>query len=295
MPILHEFWDPNEWELHVFGLLRDRHGALNVMKVPARHKGDYGLDYYCLSGRVAYQCYAVQEPCEVADRAAKQKAKITTDLEKFCTKKAELATLFGDVRINRWALLVPIHDSGQVNLHLTSKAAIVKGLKLPYVGHDFEALVHDLESFDAGAREYRALQRQSTSLPSQQPTQQDITDWAQTSNPLVAALSQKLSKRVGTHDAAHLEEAVHEAIGWFLERENALETLRLNAPQLHEALIGIISRHTTRLHLYGPSPDGTPHQILRDEVNALMEDLQQSIPYFTADSAQQVALQQFSL
>jgi hypothetical protein len=35
MPILHEFWDPNDWELHTFGLLQDRHGAVNVMKGPS--------------------------------------------------------------------------------------------------------------------------------------------------------------------------------------------------------------------------------------------------------------------
>jgi hypothetical protein len=34
MPELQEFWDPNEWEQHVYGLLQDRHGPLNVQKVP---------------------------------------------------------------------------------------------------------------------------------------------------------------------------------------------------------------------------------------------------------------------
>ena len=97
MLVFPENWDPNDWELHAFGLLQDRHGALNVMKVPARHKGDYGLDYYCLSGCVAYQCYAVQEPCDVADRATKQIAKITTDLRKFCTQP-QLAKLFSAER-----------------------------------------------------------------------------------------------------------------------------------------------------------------------------------------------------
>src|ERR1700730_4349561 len=82
MPDLHEFWEPDEWEQFVLGLLQDRHSALNVMKVPARHLGDFGLDYYCLADRVLYQCYVVQEPCEVADRADKQKGKITTDLNK---------------------------------------------------------------------------------------------------------------------------------------------------------------------------------------------------------------------
>jgi len=79
MPSFLEYWDPNEWELFVYGLLQDRHGPTNVLKAPARHRGDHGIDYYCLADRIAYQCYAVQEPCEVSDRAEKQKAKITLD------------------------------------------------------------------------------------------------------------------------------------------------------------------------------------------------------------------------
>jgi hypothetical protein len=101
MPEPHEFWDPNDWELHVYGLLQDRHGPLNIYKVPARHKGDHGLDYYSLEDQVSYQCYAVQEPCAVADRADKQKAKITTDLKKFCTNKVELSRLFGSIQMSR--------------------------------------------------------------------------------------------------------------------------------------------------------------------------------------------------
>src|SRR5438132_12788373 len=137
MPIPHECWDPNDWELHAFGLLQDRHGAVNVMKVPARHKGDFGLDYYCLCDRVVYQCYAVQEPCEVAERANKQKAKITTDLRKFCTRR-ELLKLFAGIKLNRWILVVPIHDSSQVNLHLTGKTTQVRACGLSYVAHHFE-------------------------------------------------------------------------------------------------------------------------------------------------------------
>jgi hypothetical protein len=231
----------------------------------------------------------VQEPCIVADRADKQKAKITTDLKKLCVKKVELAALFGAVRISPWILVVPIHDSVQVNLHLTSKAAEVKASGLSYVAPDFEVLVHDLDSFDAGSREGRALQRKSISLPSRAATQQQIDDWTQASNPLVTKLSGKLSKRVGSHNSAELEEAVRETIGWFLERDNALEHLRLTAPQLHEALLGVISRHTTQLRLCGLPPDGTPHHILRAEVEALKRDLQQSVPNFSPASAHQIA------
>lgn len=290
MPDLHEFWEPTEWEQFVFGLLQDRHGALNVMKVPARHKGDFGLDYYCLAHRVVYQCYAVQEPCEVADRSDKQKVKITTDLKKFCTKKRDLQALLGDVKVNRWILAVPIHDSGQVNIHLTYKTTEVRNLVLSYVATDFEAHIHDLDSFEGNSRNYRTMLRRSLSVPSVPPTEQEIDDWAHEGNPLVLNLTKKLQKRVNTSDPAQFNSEVRDIIGWFLEKENALQTLRNIAPQLHEAIVGVISRRTNRLQLYGPPPDGAAHHILRSEVEALVADLRDNVPNFALNSAEQLAL-----
>jgi hypothetical protein len=289
MPVRLESWAPDEWEICALGLLHDRHGPVNVMKVPARHKGDFGIDYYCLCDRVVYQCYAIQEPCEVPDRADKQKAKITTDLKKFCTRQ-ELLTLFAGIKVNRWILIVPIHDSAQVNLHLTAKANEVRSRGLPYVADDFEVLIHDLDCFPPDSREARTLQRRLIVLPPQPPTLEQIESWAQASDPLVAALAEKLAKRMGAHDPARLDEYVQESISWFLEKENALESLRQRAPQLHEALAGVISRHATRLSFIGPPEEASPHQILKSEVETLVSEFKQTVPNFSDDSAQQLAL-----
>ena len=116
---------------------------------------------------------------------------------------------------------------------------------LPYVADNFEVLIHDLECFDVDSREARTAQRRLISLPAQPPTAEQIDIWTQASNPLVTSLSEKLAKRIGSHDPARLNESVNEAIGWFLEKENALETLRQVAPQIHEALLGVITRHST--------------------------------------------------
>jgi hypothetical protein len=289
MPVLREFWDPNDWELHTLGLLQDRHGATNVMKVPARHKGDFGIDYYCASGRVAYQCYAVQEPCEVDDRANKQKAKITNDLKKFCSRP-EVASLFAANPVQRWILLVPIHDSAQVNLHLSTKTEQVRAMGLTYVTPDFEVLVHDLEFFDRSSVELRAFHRRQISLLSQPATPAEIESWTQASDPLVMSLTRKLIKRIGPGDQAELDRNVHQMVGLFLEKENTLTALRQNAPQLHEALAAVISRHATRLSFHGSPDDATPHQILRTEVDALIKEMTESIPNFSVGSAQQIAL-----
>ncbi len=289
MPELHEFWDPNEWEQHVYGLLQDRHGPLNVHKVPARHKGDHGLDYYSLEDRVAYQCYAVQEPCEVADRAEKQKAKITTDLTKFCTKKAELSGVFGSVQMARWILIVPLHDSSQLNTHTTTKSAEVRSLSLPYVAANFEVMIHDLDSFDVVSRAMRASARRSISISIPPTSPQQVEEWSSASESMVSTLKAKLEKRVGT-DADKLNESVEQAVSWFLDRENALEALRSTAPQIHEALMGAILRHGQRLSFYGPPAAGTPHQILRSELDALVAALKAEVPNFTDASAHQLAI-----
>jgi hypothetical protein len=290
MPDVHEFWDPNEWELHVFGLLQDRHGPLNVQKVPARHKGDHGLDYYSLADRVTYQCYAVQKPCEVAERAEKQKAKITTDLNKFCTKHAELKSLFGEVRVDRWILAVPLHDSAQVNAHATRKTDEVRRLGLQYTSSEFQVMIHDLESFDPGSRSARAIQRRLFAIPSRPASPRQIEEWSKASNPLVHKLTSKLRKRIARGDHRELEGSVNEAISWFLERENAFEDLRMNAPELHEALSGVFSRRAARLRLSGPPPDGSAHSVLHYEYNALIAELQASVPNLAPSSAHQLVV-----
>jgi hypothetical protein len=288
MPELHEFWDPNEWEQHVYGLLQDRHGPLNIHKVPARHRGDHGLDYYSLEDQVSYQCYAVQEPCEVAERADKQKAKITTDLKKFCTKRTQLSGLFGSVQMSRWVLVVPLHDSSQLNAHNTQKTAEVRRSGLTYVAPNFEVMIQDLESFDSWSRSVRALMRQSVTLSTQSASAQQIEQWSDASESLVTTLRNKLCKRVGT-DEESINESVGDAIRWFLERENALETLRATFPELHEALIGVIQRHGQRLTLYGPPADGAAHQILRTELESLIKALKE-IPNVNDTSAHQLAI-----
>jgi hypothetical protein len=127
----------------------------------------------------------------------------------------------------------------------------------------------------------------ATFVDAAQPaSSQQIEQWSEASEGLVTTLNTKLAKRVGA-DEEKLSESVGEAIQWFLNRENTLETLRGTFPELHEALMGVIQRHGQRLTLYGPPADGAAHQILRSELEALIAALKE-IPNVTDVSAQQL-------
>jgi len=280
-----ELWDPNDWEAYSYGLLQDRHGPLNVQKVPARHKGDQGLDYYCLGEGVVYQCYAVQEPCDVAARAANQIKKATTDLKKFCSDSKALNALFGGKPIRKWVLLVPLHDSSSVNQHLAKKTTELRAANLKYVAGDIEVIVQDIGAFDTTSIEHRRRQASEFTFATRLPSAADVENWSESQNDLVRNLIRKLQKRVAGSATADADRF----IGWFLERENTLEDLRETAPQLHEAVRKIVSRLTTRLEFAGP-PDGKPPQVLRDTLEELANTLRSEIPNLSAEGAERMAL-----
>src|ERR1039458_8754102 len=75
----------------------------------------------------------------------------------------------------------------------------------------------------------------SGDLGRQPASTQQVEQWSEASESLATTLKTKLAKRVGG-DEEQLSESVGEAIRWFLDRENTLETLRGTFPELHEAL-----------------------------------------------------------
>ncbi|NUR33997.1 MAG: hypothetical protein HOQ30_08300 [Gemmatimonadaceae bacterium] len=284
------YWDPNEWEEYVFGLLQDRHGALNVSKVPARHKGDLGIDFICRAERAVFQCYAVEEPCDVADRARKQQSKSTSDLKKLCANSPNLQRLLGEMKVTRWILTVPLHDSVNVNAHLAEKSAEVRARGLAYIAPDFEADIQDLSAFDNGSVQRRLLQRSVLVVPADRVRSSEIADWLGASEDLVANLRRKLQKRVDLAGPEDLGRALEQAVGLFLERENALDSLRSLAPQLYEDVQTVFARRSRALALTGPPDVGTPAGVLRDEVEAMTRELIDEIPNLSKDSAEKLAL-----
>ncbi len=124
-----QIWNPDDWEAFALCLLQSRHGALKVHKIPAAHKGDFGIDYYCTAEAVAYQCYAVQEPIDIATRSVRQQKKITTDIGKLLLNLGEVSKLFLGSPIKHWILLAPKHDSKEVNLHCSKKTLEVRAHK----------------------------------------------------------------------------------------------------------------------------------------------------------------------
>jgi len=114
-------WEGEEWESYIKRLLTRHYGPGNYQDVPARHKGDFGIEGYSTTDGCAYQCYATQEPCTVNQRYESQRSKITTDINKFISNQKDLQKVFGTTLIHRWILMVPISESAKLMQHASKK------------------------------------------------------------------------------------------------------------------------------------------------------------------------------
>lgn len=280
-----EVWDGHEWEAHVLRLLQDQYGAENVQKVPAKHKGDCGLDYFCLEKRVVYQCYAVEEPVGVADRATKQKSKMTTDIGKFCTPAKGAAQIFADYKIKRWILAVPLHDSREVVEHAMKKTAEVIAKNLSYVDPEFQVLVHDRDDFDEGSWTRRAQLRNRIRPAITPPTREEVVAAAAGDQNLTENLRRKLQARFDEPGA--LEDAIDDALRISLESQVAVEALRTMAPEAYEDVTRVTAQRLRRLGL-GSRGAGNIDR-LDAEIDGLKSSILTAVPNLDPGTAETIA------
>ncbi|RYH00348.1 MAG: hypothetical protein EON58_00485 [Alphaproteobacteria bacterium] len=281
-----QVWNPDDWELFSLNLLQNRHGALNVHKIPAAHQGDFGIDYYCTKEAVAYQCYAVEEPIDISTRADRQKTKITRDLAKILANESQIRALFNDVKIKHWILLAPLHDSKEVNLHCSKKTKDMRGKKCGVLDETFEVAIHDLTLFPTAVIANGLTSISSVKLSVPEPSVQEVQAWTAGSSNLLANAHHKLSKRSSPENVV---EAVSDATSAFLQGNALLDALRNGSPDLHEKVTIAIKSRARRLQFAGPQGGQSANGILHAELDSLIGAVQSAAPNLSTENAEQIA------
>lgn len=268
-----EFWDGKDWEIHVLRLLQDMHGPENIQPVPAKHKGDCGIDYLCVSKSIVYQCYACEEPIDVPTRAEKQRDKITTDIGKFCDPAKGAALVLGAQKVKRWILVVPNHDSREVVAHANKKTHEVRLKALAHADAEFQILVHDLTAFDPESIARRNAMRARIRPTFDAVTLEQVEHLAKTDSSLEGNLRRKLSTRIS--DTAAMNEAVNEALRASMESGNAIEALRQIVPEAYEHVERLKAERLRRLR---GGAGGSGGDRLDSEINDLKAKLIEAVP-----------------
>lgn len=269
----YEYWDGKDWENHVLRLLQDMHGPENIQPVPAKHKGDCGIDYFCVSKSIVYQCYACEEPIDVPTRAEKQRDKITAEIGKFCDLNKGAALVLGSHKVKRWILVVPTHDSRDVVAHANKKTDEVRQKGLAHADAEFQILVHDLTVFDQSSITRRNAMRARIRPAFDSVTPEQIEHLAKADSSLEGNLRRKLATRIS--DTSAMDDAVNEALRASMESGNAIEALRQLAPEAYEHVERLKAERLRRLR---GGAGGSGGDRLDSEINDLKTQLIEAVP-----------------
>ncbi|MEI6332868.1 MAG: hypothetical protein WCP16_26785, partial [Pseudanabaena sp. ELA645] len=233
------FYEGEEWETYIQLLLK-RHYKLNYQEVPAKHKGDFGIEGYSSCGAV-FQCYAT-EAYETNQRYEAQRDKITTDIGKFIKNKAEFIKLFGNTVINRWILLVPVFDSALLAQHASTKAKQVLDLNLPYVSNDFKIFIATDDHFAKERNELANAGVIDIDVPDAEISSENREEWLSSNDSLVKNLDIKGQKIIPDPSPAKIEKFKRLIIDQYLNGQNLLTRLSNNYPDLYANLRGCLKR-----------------------------------------------------
>lgn len=266
-------WLGEHWEEWCLLLIERKYGADEVQRVPAKHRGDLGIEAFTFAGN-AFQCYAPQGLLSVKDRYEKQRDKLTVDLGKLVTKKAELCKLLGSVKIRRYMFMVPIFESSQLVQHAATKSEECRAHKLTHLHDDFRVVVVT----DAVYEEVRQeLLKQPLELAGiQEADKQEVASWIGEHEELVEVANRKLADLI-PHPRRRTD-YLQNLVTQHVSGNNTLSALRPRYPDQWEAATRCINRKEQMLVLEhsGASP-ATP-QLVAKIANDLRQELGQGVP-----------------
>jgi hypothetical protein len=233
-----EQFDGDEWQDFVVQLLYLRYGA-DLIEVPDQHKGDSGIEAFTTDG-CAFQCYSPEAPSNIAEVAAKHKAKVSRDVKKFCRNRSTLKSIFGKTQIRRWILVVPNHCSADVVQFCQKKTDEVCGLALPlpYVTEDFRIITVDGHKFFPN--EIAELSRTGGMLVEAAETPvatEQVLSFTEEHSELVETLEQKLAK-IHLHTSEQTE-LVQKLLRRHLEGANAIDYYDRKYPVISDKIRSI--------------------------------------------------------
>lgn len=279
-------WDGNEWEQFSLRLVRERHGAENVQPIPARVKGDLGIECITTDGCV-YQSYAPEETGDTGKAASAMRGKANRDLNKLIKNDKKITELLSGIKVRRWILLCPFLDDKDVVKTVAKKAQEILKTSLSFLDADFRGLVHCQEDFSKEIEKIR-LEACGTTVTLRTADPGEI---AAAGNAIDERLDQKIGRGFPQLQADQAIDRKRRFIGTHIRSENALDQLKRDAPELWEKATTAIALEEDRLETLGPV-SGATGDLLTSEQDRLYQALQAALPTLETNAIRAIAMGQ---
>lgn len=242
-----KIWLPVEWQTHANSLLRERYTSANYITIPDLHNGDGGLEGFSMDGN-AYQMYCPENAMTVQKLFEDQRDKMTRDINKFINNKKEMEGFFGNLKIKRWILVVPSHQSSKLIAHATKKTLEVIQEKLSYVDNeDFRVLVWDQSEFKKEEASLLSAGLATLKLGAIDVAEHDINGYHVKSSEFSDNMKRKLRKL--NNNPVVIKRGQDSLTKSVIISQNMMSELKQDYSEIHEQITQAIAKRAKQLDI----------------------------------------------
>jgi hypothetical protein len=222
---------------------------------------------------VIYQCYAPEYPATVPDRADKIVAKLQSDVPKLITNSDKIIEHVGPRIFKQWVLLVPLFDSKEPLRKCVREVARIKKAKLPFIDNDrFDINICDQKDFASEIEELRRRACMLHRVAAEDASAQDAKKWCDANNEIFEKMSGKMERGFPEDNEDNRNDKIVEFVRWYIDRCNLSDVLRIEHPELWEAVRRATDSAERRLRTFGRGA-GPAHEIIGRQLEALRSEI----------------------
>lgn len=237
----------NDWQDWANQLLTVHYGPTEYSRVPDKQKGDAGVEGFTLTDGHVYQAYGCEEPISLKERFEKQRDKMTRDLKKFVDNRKLLEKLFGETKIKKWVLFVPVYDSKDLIAHAAKKTKEIKALNLPYVDTHFKVTVCEENDFTTEKEQILNNKSDQLDFEISEAGEEEIAAFCSDNDDFISVIDTKLAKLSTLQTNEKRLQFRNNVLRWYLQGQELLDSLKADSPSVFGTVLKIKSQRESYL------------------------------------------------
>ncbi len=241
--IAHEI-DGDKWEKIVVDIYRYKYEKFNHIEIPARYRGDGGIEGFTNHG-IVYQCYYPDKKYDDDSLYEHYRDKMTKDLNKICdNENVKLLKSMGLKHVCEWHFVIPKNLDRRLLIHANTKSIEIQSeLKVnknlvDFISPKFTVVIKVAEDLKLDyiklAKHAVEYKLSLVSYPSE-----DI-DYTLCDSDKVRNIEKKLTAIMGCDNPEELKDLIEIFIEAYMKGIELLKMLRLDYTELFEALNELI-------------------------------------------------------
>lgn len=227
-------------------------------------------------------------PLPTAERAKKIRAKLNRDVSKLIANAKTIARWLGTISASRWILLVPLFDSKEPITTCTDLTNKVLSSGLSFIRADFRVSVSDQSDFIAELERLRHKAALRIRLTPTVTTSEALETWRDQHVDHVQTMAEKLERGFPQAAKSQITRMVQQYIGWHLQRDNVLDQLRRDIPDLWDEVQATTSNAEKKLETLG-SQGGTAKEVISNTIRDLGNEISECMSGFHRSEIDKIA------